>query len=71
MTKKRLDETTQRLRKMERAIVSSADFSLAVFGMGFVRNGSGQFLNIRAVEEPQKKKRNGTRSVAGLRRART
>ncbi len=32
----------------EQEIRSRADYSLAVLGMAFVRNGSGRFLNIRA-----------------------
>ena len=37
-----------RIRRMTREIQSRANYSLALLGMGFVRNGSGKFLNIRA-----------------------
>ena len=47
----RRNKTTEKaaIREMEQNIRSRANYSLAVLGMGFVRNGSGQFLNIRAV----------------------
>ena len=35
---------------MQEAIRARANYSLAVLGMAFVRNGSGRFLNIRAQE---------------------
>ena len=35
--------------RMVKAIRSRADYSLAILGMAFVRNGSGRFLNIRTV----------------------
>lgn len=38
-----------RIQLMQQAIESRASYSLAVLGMAFVRNGSGRFLNIRAV----------------------
>jgi hypothetical protein len=34
--------------QIRQAIRKRADYSLAVLGMAFVRNGSGQFLNIRS-----------------------
>jgi len=38
--------------RMQQAIRSRANFSLAILGQAFVRNGSGRFLNIRCTEEP-------------------
>jgi hypothetical protein len=34
--------------KMQQEIKSRANYSLALLGMAFVRNGSGRFLNLRA-----------------------
>jgi hypothetical protein len=49
----RRNKTTEKaaIRKMEKNIRRRANYSLAVLGMGFVRNGSGQFLNIRSVSD--------------------
>jgi hypothetical protein len=49
----RRNKTTEKaaIRRMEQNIRSRANYSLAVLGMSFVRNGSGQFLNIRAVSD--------------------
>ena len=40
--------STNRTHSMEEEIRSRADYSMALLGMAFVRNGSGSFLNIRA-----------------------
>jgi hypothetical protein len=34
--------------KMQQEIKSRANYSLALLGMAFVKNGSGRFLNLRA-----------------------
>lgn len=46
MTKKPQSKTKKLATEV--VIRSRADYSLAVLGMAFVRNGSGRFLNIRA-----------------------
>jgi len=38
-----------RIRKIGDQIRRRADWSSAILGMGFVRHGSGQFLNLRPV----------------------
>jgi hypothetical protein len=45
LTKKKLSERT-RIRFMEKEIKRRARYSLALLGMGFVRNGAGRFINI-------------------------
>jgi len=39
------------LEELQRAVQDRAYYSLAILGMGFVRNGSGRFLNIRTTTE--------------------
>lgn len=42
---------------LDQLIRLRADYSLAVLGMGFVRNGSGRFLNIRSAGDRLKVQR--------------
>lgn len=37
------------LEELQQTIQNRAHYSLAILGMGFVRNGSGRFLNIRTI----------------------
>jgi hypothetical protein len=39
------------IRVMEKDIRDRTNYSLALLGMAFVRNGSGRFLNIRATTD--------------------
>lgn len=48
LKKKRGSRTTHQRVDEETMIRRRANYSLAVLGMAFVRNGSGRFLNIRA-----------------------
>lgn len=34
--------------EMQKEIKGDADYTLALWGMAFVRNGSGRFVNLRA-----------------------
>lgn len=54
MRRKKTNERAA-IRLMEKTIRSRANYSLAVLGMAFVRNGSGLFLNIRAVGDRRQK----------------
>lgn len=38
--------------EMQKYLRARANYSLAILGEAFVRNGSGSFLNIRCVETP-------------------
>jgi len=51
-TKNHLAER-QRLNNMVAEIESKANYSLAVLGMAFVRNGSGKFMDIRPCDVPR------------------
>lgn len=45
---KTVKTTSKEEKELQQTIRNRAKFSLAVLGMGFVRNGSGRFLNLRA-----------------------
>jgi hypothetical protein len=47
--------------RLQQAIRSRADYSLAILGNAFVRNGSGRFLNIRQATEIIGEKKSSTR----------
>jgi len=51
--KKKQKKNRQRLNNMAAEIESQAHYSIAVFGMAFVRNGSGKFLDIRPCDVPR------------------
>jgi hypothetical protein len=40
------------LEELQQTIQNRTHYSLAILGMGFVRNGSGRFLNIRTTIDP-------------------
>lgn len=40
------------LEELQQTIQNRTHYSLAILGMGFVRNGSGRFLNIRTTIAP-------------------
>ncbi|OHA25129.1 MAG: hypothetical protein A3C79_01595 [Candidatus Taylorbacteria bacterium RIFCSPHIGHO2_02_FULL_45_28] len=46
LSKSERDEKA-RIKQMVQEIQSAANYSLALLGWGFIRHGSGRFLNIR------------------------
>ncbi len=42
-----------RQKELQEIIKKRANYSLAILGMSFVRNGSGRFLNLRTAQLPR------------------
>lgn len=48
----RVNNRQKELEELQQTIQNRTHYSLAILGMGFVRNGSGRFLNIRTTIDP-------------------
>ena len=48
---------------IQKEIISRANYSLAILGMGFVYHGSGHFLNIKPSNEQQETQRKRSHSI--------
>ncbi len=44
---------SNRQKELQEKIKKRANYSLAILGMAFVRNGSGRFLNVRTAQLPR------------------